>query len=115
LNKALLDTDIYSEILKAVDPTVKANAIAYRKAHGVLTLSVPASPSKTSSLSNETRPSWPAASPANWIGSVSLSAPPIRMIAAIALRYGLELATGNTAHFRRIQQIGYPLVLVNWR
>ena len=37
------------------------------------------------------------------------------MLAATALRHGLELVTGNAAHFQRIQQIGYPLVLVNWR
>ena len=37
------------------------------------------------------------------------------MIAAIALHHGLELVTGNTAHFQRIQQLGYPLALVNWR
>ncbi len=37
------------------------------------------------------------------------------MIAAIALTQGLELVTGNTAHFQRIQQLGYPLILVNWR
>jgi len=37
------------------------------------------------------------------------------MIAAIALNHGLELVTGNTAHFQRIQQLGYSLTLVNWR
>jgi tRNA(fMet)-specific endonuclease VapC len=37
------------------------------------------------------------------------------MIAAIALTHGLELVTGNTAHYQRIQQLGYPLTLVNWR
>jgi tRNA(fMet)-specific endonuclease VapC len=37
------------------------------------------------------------------------------MIAAIALNRGLELVTGNTAHFQHIQQLGYPLTLVNWR
>ncbi len=37
------------------------------------------------------------------------------MIAAIAIGHGLELATGNTAHFQRVQQLGYPLTLVNWR
>ena len=31
------------------------------------------------------------------------------MIAAIALTHGLELVTGNTAHFQRVQQLGYPL------
>jgi tRNA(fMet)-specific endonuclease VapC len=36
------------------------------------------------------------------------------MIAAIALRWQLELVTGNTAHFQRIQQLGYPLALSNW-
>jgi len=37
------------------------------------------------------------------------------MIAAIALTQGLELVTGNTTHFQRIQQLGYSLILVNWR
>ena len=35
--------------------------------------------------------------------------------AAIALTHGLELSTGNTAHFQRVQQLGYPQTLVNWR
>jgi hypothetical protein len=26
-----------------------------------------------------------------------------------------KLVTGNTAHFQRIQQLGYPLTLANWR
>ncbi len=37
------------------------------------------------------------------------------MIAAVALVHGLELVTGNTSHYQRIQQIGYSLTLVNWR
>jgi tRNA(fMet)-specific endonuclease VapC len=37
------------------------------------------------------------------------------MIAAIALVHGLKLATGNMTHYQRIQQLGYPLTLVNWR
>jgi tRNA(fMet)-specific endonuclease VapC len=40
VNKALLDTDIYSEVLKAINPTVAQNAATYRQAHGVLTLSI---------------------------------------------------------------------------
>jgi hypothetical protein len=39
LNKALLDTDIYSEVLKSVDPNVTRNATAYRQDHGILTVS----------------------------------------------------------------------------
>ena len=37
------------------------------------------------------------------------------MIAALAIESGLELVTGNTADFQRVQQAGYPLTLVNWR
>lgn len=37
------------------------------------------------------------------------------MIAAIALVHGLELVTGNTAHYQRIQNLGYPLIVVSWR
>jgi tRNA(fMet)-specific endonuclease VapC len=40
---------------------------------------------------------------------------PDSMIAAIALEHRLELVTGNTPHFQRIQQLGYPLTLANWR
>jgi predicted nucleic acid-binding protein len=35
--------------------------------------------------------------------------------AAVAIQYGLELVTGNTSHYQRIQQLGYSLTLVNWR
>ena len=37
------------------------------------------------------------------------------MIAALAIVNGLELVTGNTTHDQRVQQLGYPLVLANWR
>ena len=40
MNKALLDTDIYSEVLKAKNPTVTQNAALYRQQHGVYTVSV---------------------------------------------------------------------------
>jgi tRNA(fMet)-specific endonuclease VapC len=36
-------------------------------------------------------------------------------IAAIAVQAGLPLVTGNTSHFERIQALGYPLQLDNWR
>jgi tRNA(fMet)-specific endonuclease VapC len=39
LNKALLDTDIYSDILKGVDANVIRNAINYRQSQGILSLS----------------------------------------------------------------------------
>ena len=40
MNKALLDTDLSSEVLRAVNATVTANARTYRQTYGRLTLSV---------------------------------------------------------------------------
>ena len=40
MNKALLDTDILSEVGKGIDQVVARNAAAYRQAYGFLTLSV---------------------------------------------------------------------------
>ncbi len=37
------------------------------------------------------------------------------MIAAIAIRNGLTLITGNTAHYERIKNLNYDLRLGNWR
>jgi tRNA(fMet)-specific endonuclease VapC len=138
LNKALLDTDTYSEILKAVDPNVTRNATAYRQVQGVLTLSAVTvmevirgfqknqsyrklqdflSAVAVEEVLDFDRP---AAELAGRIaGELERVGRPIGladpMIAAIALTHGLELVTGNTAHFQRIQQIGYPLTLANWR
>ncbi|MGH7139317.1 MAG: PIN domain-containing protein [Pirellulales bacterium] len=138
MNKALLDTDIYSEVLKGVDANVARNASAYRKAHGVLTLSTVSvmelvrgfqkrrSHRKLQALLSAIAVEEvldfdrAAAQLAGEIsGELERIGQPIGMadpmIAAIALTRGLEVATGNTAHFQRIQQLGYPLVLTNWR
>jgi predicted nucleic acid-binding protein len=138
LNEALLDTDIYSEILKAVDQTVTRNAVAYRQAQGLLTLSTVTvmevvrgfqknqSQRKLqnflSAIASEEVLTFdqPAAELAGRIaGELERVGRPIGvadpMIAAIALNHGLEVVTGNTTHFQRIQQLGYPLTLVNWR
>lgn len=138
MNKALLDTDIYSEVIKAVDPNVTLNATVYRSLHGVLTISAVTVTEAVhgfqrnqsfrklhaflSAVAQEEvleldRPSAELAGriagELDRLGrSIGLADP---MIAAIALTHGLELVTGNTAHFQRVQQLGYPLVLVNWR
>jgi predicted nucleic acid-binding protein len=39
VNKALIDSDMFSEILKAKNPAVARNATAYRQHHGTLSLS----------------------------------------------------------------------------
>jgi tRNA(fMet)-specific endonuclease VapC len=138
VNKSLLDTDILSEIGKGIDPNVARNATVYRNAFGRYTLSVvsvmevvrgfqkkqnarrlqafaASLPSMEVLLLTES-----AAVLAGQIaGELERLGRPIgiadAMIAAIALEHGLELVTGNTAHFQRIQQLGYPLTLTNWR
>lgn len=138
MNKVLLDTDIDSEILKAVNPTVTRNAALYRQQHGVLSLSaitvmeivyglqrvqnarrlqiflttvileeVFSFEHSTAELAG--RIAGDLDRTGQTIGNVD------PMIAASALQHGLDLVTGNTAHYQRIQQLGYPLTLVNWR
>ncbi len=138
MNKALLDTDIYSEILKAIDPIVTRNATAYRQTYGHLTISaitvteIVRGFQRNQSLRRlqsflaavaieEVLPfDQAAAELAGRIGGeLERTGQPIGMadpmIAAIALTNNLELVTGNTAHFQRIQQLGYPLTLADWR
>jgi predicted nucleic acid-binding protein len=138
VNKALLDTDTYSEVLKAVNPTVAQNAALYRQQHGILTLSAITvmeivygfqRVQNTRRLQgflaavaleevldfdrNTAELAGRIAGDLDRTGQTIGKADP--MIAAAALQHGLELVTGNTAHYQRIQQLGYPLTLVNWR
>jgi predicted nucleic acid-binding protein len=138
VNKSLLDTDILSEIGKGIDPNVARNATAYRNAFGRYTLSVISIMEVVrgfqkkqsvgrlqrflTAIASEEIISFDqyAAEPAGRIaGDLDRIGQPIGradpLIAAIALVHGLDLVTGNTAHYQRIQQLGYQLVLVNWR
>jgi tRNA(fMet)-specific endonuclease VapC len=138
VNEALLDTDIYSEVLKGVDPTVAQNAASYRQKHGVYTLSVitlmevvqgfqrvqhhrrlqgflTAVAFEKVLLFDES-----AAELAGRItGDLDRVGRPIGrcdpMIAAIAITHGLELVTGNATHYQRLHSLGYAFTLVNWR
>lgn len=138
VNKALLDTDILSEVGKGIDQTVARHATAYRQAHGFFTLSVISImeviqgyrrvglPRRIEAFRNAVSAEQvllfdqPAADLAGQLaGDLDRVGRPIGrcdpMIAAIALTHGLELVTGNTSHYQRIQQLGYALALVNWR
>ena len=138
MNKAILDTDIFSEMTKGVNRTVATNAMAYRKAFTRYTISAvtfmevirgyqkkQASRQLQSFLAamatEEVIPfDQPAAQLAGTIGGeLERVGRPIgladTMIAAIALTHGLELVTGNTSHFQYVQQLGYSLTLANWR
>jgi tRNA(fMet)-specific endonuclease VapC len=138
VNKTLLDTDILSEIGKGINQTVARKAMAYRQTHGFLTLSVISvmeviqgyqwvgatnriEAFRHSLTTEEILPFDQAvADLAGQIaGDLDRTGKPIGrcdpMIAVIAITHGLELVTGNTSHYQRVQQLGYPLVLVNWR
>ncbi len=140
MNKALLDTDIFSELGKGVDPAVARNGTAYLAAFGRYTLSVVTVMEIVRGLCKkravkqlraffEGIPSQgilvfdrAAAELAGRIeGELERAGRPIGradpMIAAIALVNGLELVTGNIAHYRWVHQIeiGRLLVLRDWR
>jgi predicted nucleic acid-binding protein len=138
VNKALLDADTYSEVLKAVNPILAQNAASYRQQHGMYTVSVITimevvygfqrtqnhrrlSDFLTAVAQEEVISFEHAAAELagriagdlDRTGQTIGKADP--MIAAGALHHGLELVTGNFAHYQRIHQLGYPLTLVNWR
>ena len=138
MNKALLDTDILSEIGKGINLTVARNATAYRQSHGFLTLSVISvmeviqgyqrvggsariQAFRTALLTEEVLILDEAAADlaGRIAGDLDRVGRPIGrcdpMIAAVAITHGLELVTGNTAHYQRISPLGYALTLVNWR
>lgn len=127
-----------SEIGKGIDPNVVRNATAYRNAFGRYTLSVISIVEVVRGLQKKQSTArlqqfltsiaseevllfdQSAAELAGRIaGDLDRIGLPIGradpMIAALALSHGLDLVTGNTAHYQRIQHLGYPLNLVNWR
>lgn len=138
MTKALLDTDILSEILKKKDPRVLARAESYFAREGRYTLSCVTvlevvrgfqrigsgerlerflgSLEEAEVLPLDTQ----AAVLAGRIDAeLTLRGRIIGlgdvMIAAIALRHGLPVVTGNTEHYLNIRNLGYPLELENWR
>lgn len=138
MNKALLDTDIISEIGKGIDKVVVRNATAYRLAHGNLIFSVISVMEviqgyqrvggtgriqvfRDALSTEEVLPFGQAAADlaGQIAGDLDRTGQPIGrcdpMIAALALTHGLELVTGNTAHYQRLIPLGYPLTIVNWR
>jgi tRNA(fMet)-specific endonuclease VapC len=138
MSQALLDTDIFSEVLRAVNGAVIGNAQNYRQTHGRLTISVITVMEMVKGFQKVQRPQkiisllthvsseevldfdQAAAVLAGRIWgdlertgqTIGLADP---MVAAVALHHGLELVTGNTSHYQRIQQLGYNLTLVNRR
>jgi tRNA(fMet)-specific endonuclease VapC len=138
MDKALLDTDIFSEILKGIDPTVIAKAIAYRASFGRYSVSTITVVEVVKGLHKVRREEqiqqFLAGLSTTELLSLDLSSAELAgriyadlertgqpigradpMIAAIALEHNLTLVTGNLSHYQRIQALGYRLKLDNWR
>lgn len=138
MDKALLDTDILSEILKAVNRPVAVRAAAYRATWGRYTISTvtvvevvkglhkvrreDAIERFLSGLSSEellTLDVQGAELAGRIYADLELTGQTIGradpMIAAIALQRGLTLVSGNLSHYRRIVELGYGLKLEDWR
>lgn len=138
MNEALLDTDIFSEVMKAKDANVIAKASTYQAQFGQYTISAVTVMEVVKGLHKLGSPNrvpqfvshltalrvlafdTTAAELAGRIyadlertGQTIGRADP--MIAATAIQYGFVLATGNEAHYQRIIALGYPLIMENWR
>jgi tRNA(fMet)-specific endonuclease VapC len=138
MDKSVLDTDILSEVLKAKSRVVVDRATAYKSVFEQVTLSaitvmevvagfhkqnrVDALQKFLDGLRNSEVLNFDQAC-AEIAGRIyadlERNGQPVGradpMIASIAIHHNLVLVTGNTEHYQRIQALGYPLKLDNWR
>ena len=138
MEKTLLDTDIFSEILKKKHAIVISNAERYKTMFGQYTIStitvleivkgfhkmrreeklqqflstVTAAEIVTLSLKS-------AELAGRIYADLERTGQPIGradpIIAALALEHNLVLSTGNTGHYQRIKDLGYDLKIENWK
>jgi tRNA(fMet)-specific endonuclease VapC len=138
MSKALLDTDILSEYLKGYDRIVVRRAADYAQQHGVFTFTsvtvheivyglelkgAAAQLQKALLWLNQNEQITPTAD--DYVQAAIIKAAarkqgstvelPDCLIAAVAVRLGLPLATGNIEDFQAIQRTGVPLHIENWR
>jgi predicted nucleic acid-binding protein len=138
MSKALLDTDILSEYLKGHHRIVVRRAADYARQHGVFTFTsvtvheivyglelkgAAAQLQKVLLWLNQNEQITPTADDYLQAAIIKAAARkqgstvelPDCLIAAVAVRLGLPLATGNTEDFQAIQRTGVPLHIENWR
>lgn len=136
--KVLLDTDILSEYLKGHDKAVAERAAAYAREHGEFTFTsitvheivfglefkgASAQLRKALAWLGQNEQITPVAE--DYLEAAIIKAAARKQgaileladcpIAAVAIRLGLPLATGNTSDFPSIQKTGARLVIENWR
>jgi tRNA(fMet)-specific endonuclease VapC len=140
MERTLLDTDTFSEVLRGRSAAVRQKTDAYLSVLGRFTLSVTTVAELIDGLRRQQRNDrieWllekiqreqhevlpldlEVAKVAGHIfGDLHRTGQPIGrsdpFIAAMAICENIPLATGNTKHFERVQSLGYPLRLENWR
>ncbi len=138
MSRILLDTDIFSEVLKGKNENIKRNSAAYRQQHGCYTISVITLSEMVKGLQKRGEPGrieklvqacegeevllldkTSAVIAGRIYGELEKQGLSIGradpLIAGIALANDFTLATGNTKHFQRIVDLGFPLRLVDWR
>lgn len=138
MDKVLLDTDIFSEILKGINQSVAAKASSYHSTLGyytICTITVLEIVKGWHKRQREDKIQQFFAeiieaevltlqlSDAELAGRIyadlERTGQPIgladSMIAAIALQQDLTLVTGNLSHYQRIRGLGYDLKLDTWR
>jgi tRNA(fMet)-specific endonuclease VapC len=138
LDKVLIDTDIFSEILKGINQRVAARASACHANFGYYTIStitvleivkgwhkhqredkiqqffieIMEAEIVTLQLSD-------AELAGRIYADLERTGQPIGLadaiIAAISIQQNLTLVSGNLSHYQRIQSLGYNLKLDNWR
>jgi tRNA(fMet)-specific endonuclease VapC len=111
VDKALLDTDILSELLKGRDPHVMARAGAYRAVFGQYTMSLVSVVEVVKGF--QRRRQEPRLQ--KFLAGLSVMELLSLDLAAVALSHDLVLVSGNQVHYQRIQTCGYALKLDNWR
>lgn len=138
MDRALLDTDILSEVLKQRDRVVAERARTYLEEHGQFTISAVTAMEIVKGLHRVQRQpqlqqfvsalsamdvlpfdSKVAVLAGRIYGDLERTGQPIGradpMIAASALAAGLAVVTGNVSHYQRIAALGHPLKIENWR
>lgn len=138
MNKVVLDTDIFSEITKQKNQNVINKAKAYFAIWGYYTISVSTVLEVVKGFhkvkdtvrmqqffqqlvnyeilpleSDSAKVAGLLYADLESNGKTIGRCDPI--IAAIAIHNDLTLVTGNTKHYKRIQELGYPLKLENWK
>jgi tRNA(fMet)-specific endonuclease VapC len=140
MERSLLDTDMVSEVMRGRNQAVRAKADAYLDVVGHLTLSVITVSEIVDGFRRQQREDriteflaeieagkheilaldlTTAVTAGRIFGDLHRAGQPIGsadpFIADCAITHKMPLITGNVGHYERIQSLGYPLWLENWR